>query len=66
MTVKTLVFLTVLQIFASALKANAARRRTEISTLISEIQDSINVVNEEIRQTEYFLKNIRSRIFPKS
>lgn len=41
-----------------------ARQRTEINSLINEIQDSISTVNEEIRQTENFLKNIRSRIFP--
>lgn len=41
-----------------------ARQRTEINSLINEIQDSISTINEEIRQTENFLKNIRSRIFP--
>jgi peptidoglycan hydrolase CwlO-like protein len=41
-----------------------ARQRTEISSLISEIQDSINTINEEIRQTEDFIKTIRHRIFP--
>ncbi|HEX8248621.1 MAG TPA: hypothetical protein VF599_10645 [Pyrinomonadaceae bacterium] len=40
------------------------RQRSEISALINEIQDSINAVNEEIRQTEYFLRTIRGRIFP--
>lgn len=41
-----------------------ARQRNEINNLINEIQDSINTANEEIRQTEYFLKTIRQRIFP--
>ena len=41
-----------------------ARQRTEINSLINEIQDSINAVNDEIRQTETFLRSIRSRIFP--
>jgi predicted nucleic acid-binding Zn-ribbon protein len=41
-----------------------ARQRNEINSLISEIQDSINTVNEEIRQTENFLKVIRRLIFP--
>jgi uncharacterized protein YoxC len=41
-----------------------ARQRIEINSLINEIQDSISTVNEEIRQTEIFLKNIRGRIFP--
>ncbi len=41
-----------------------ARQRNEINGLISEIQDSINTVNEEIRQTENFIKTIRHRIFP--
>jgi Skp family chaperone for outer membrane proteins len=41
-----------------------ARQRNEINSLISEIQDSINTVNEEIRQTENFLKTIRQLIFP--
>jgi predicted nucleic acid-binding Zn-ribbon protein len=41
-----------------------ARQRTEINNLISEIQTSITAINEEIRQTENFLKIIRERIFP--
>jgi predicted nucleic acid-binding Zn-ribbon protein len=41
-----------------------ARQRIELNSLINEIQTSINAVNEEIRQTENFLKNIRERIFP--
>ncbi|MDQ3800680.1 MAG: hypothetical protein M3384_14635 [Acidobacteriota bacterium] len=41
-----------------------ARQRNEITALISEIQDSINAINEEIRQTENFIKTIRHRIFP--
>jgi Skp family chaperone for outer membrane proteins len=41
-----------------------ARQKVEISSLIGEIQNSINAVNEEIRQTENFLKSIRQRIFP--
>jgi predicted nucleic acid-binding Zn-ribbon protein len=41
-----------------------ARQRNEINNLIGEIQESINAINEEIRQTEYFLRTIRSRIFP--
>lgn len=40
-----------------------ARQRNEINSLLGEIQESINTVNEEIRQTESFLKNIRQRIF---
>lgn len=41
-----------------------ARQRAEINTLINEIQTSITAINEEIRQTENFLKIIRERIFP--
>lgn len=41
-----------------------ALQRTEINNLINEIQDAINDVNNEIRQTETFLRSIRSRIFP--
>jgi len=41
-----------------------ARQRIEINSLINEIQTSINAINEEIRQTENFLKIIRERIFP--
>lgn len=41
-----------------------ARQRNEINSLISEIQDSITTINEEIRQTENFLKTIRQLIFP--
>ncbi|HEX8736674.1 MAG TPA: hypothetical protein VF721_15190 [Pyrinomonadaceae bacterium] len=41
-----------------------ARQRIEISNLINEIQTSITAINEEIRQTENFLKIIRERLFP--
>jgi len=41
-----------------------ARQKAEINNLINEIQASVNSVNEEIRQTEIFLRSIRQRIFP--
>ena len=41
-----------------------ARQRLEINNLINEIQSSIITINEEIRQTENFLRIIRERIFP--
>ena len=40
------------------------REKTELSTLISDIQNSLNETNTEIRETEQFLRRIRQRIFP--
>lgn len=40
------------------------REKSELTALLSEIQNTINETNFEIRQTENFLKNIRQRIFP--
>lgn len=39
-------------------------QRNEINALLNEIRNSISAINEEIRQTENFLRNIRERIFP--
>lgn len=40
------------------------KEKTELNTLISDIQNSLNETNNEIRQTEQFLRRIRQRIFP--
>lgn len=39
-------------------------QRNEINALLNEIRNSIAAINEEIRQTENFLRTIRERIFP--
>lgn len=39
-------------------------QRNEINALLNEIKNSIAAINEEIRQTENFLRSIRQRIFP--
>jgi hypothetical protein len=40
------------------------KERTEISNLLFQIQRDLDTNNEEIRQTEQLLRNIRGRIFP--
>ena len=40
------------------------RQRAEIVTLINELQASLDSTNNEIRETEIFLRGIRQRIFP--
>lgn len=40
------------------------KERTELNSLLNEIQNTILEIDQEIRQTENFLKNIRQRIFP--
>lgn len=41
-----------------------SRQRNDLLSLVSEIQNSIESTETEIRQTELFLKTIRQRIFP--
>lgn len=40
------------------------KEKYELSRTVSEIQNDLYEINEEIRQTDVFLKNIRRRIFP--
>lgn len=40
------------------------KERSELNSLINEIQNSLNDTNVEIRETEMFLQRIRRRIFP--
>ncbi len=40
------------------------KEKTELTTIIFEIQNSLNETNNEIRETEQFLRRIRQRIFP--
>ena len=40
------------------------RERFESTNLINQIQRELDITNDEIRQTEYLLKNIRTRLFP--
>lgn len=40
------------------------REKTELTRLADEIKNSIDETNEEIHQTELFLRNIRQMIFP--
>ena len=39
------------------------KEKYELTKLLDELQNNINEINEEIRQTELFLKSIRQRIF---
>lgn len=39
------------------------KEKYELTKLLDELQNNINDINEEIRQTELFLKSIRQRIF---
>ncbi len=36
----------------------------DLTRTVTEIQNDLNEINEEIRQTDIFLKNIRRRLFP--
>lgn len=40
------------------------KEKYELTRTVTEIQDDLNEINEEIRQTDIFLKSIRRRLFP--
>ncbi len=40
------------------------RERIESTSLINQVQRELDITNDEIRQTEFMLKNIRVRLFP--
>ena len=40
------------------------REKNDLTTLLFEIQNDLNEINVEIRETDLFLKNLRRRIFP--
>jgi hypothetical protein len=40
------------------------RERLESSNLINQVQRELDITNDEIRQTEMLLRNIRARLFP--
>ena len=41
-----------------------AREKFELTSALSDIQNSLQETNAEIRQTESFLRNVRRRVFP--
>lgn len=41
-----------------------SKEKYDLTRTVSEIMNDLNEINEEIRQTDTFLKNIRRRIFP--
>jgi hypothetical protein len=40
------------------------RERTELTNILNQIQADLDTTNNDIRTTEQFLRNLRSRIFP--
>src|SRR4051812_15052847 len=40
------------------------KERIEMSNLINQVQRELDITNEEIRQTDFLLKNLRSRLYP--
>jgi peptidoglycan hydrolase CwlO-like protein len=40
------------------------KEKYDLTRTVAEIQNDLNEINEEIRQTDMFLKNIRRRLFP--
>ena len=40
------------------------REKDDLTNLINEIQNDLNEINVEIRETDMFLKNLRRRLFP--
>jgi peptidoglycan hydrolase CwlO-like protein len=41
-----------------------SKEKYELTRTVTEIQSDLNEINEEIRQTDLFLKKIRQRLFP--
>ncbi|HEY0428148.1 MAG TPA: hypothetical protein VGC76_10235, partial [Pyrinomonadaceae bacterium] len=45
-------------------RQSLTREKNELTTLVYEIQRDLNDINEEIAQTDMFLKNLRKKLFP--